>query len=189
MTKPLMVTFVGWILLSIVGQAQEPQSLDKELKRFNTESALIIPAEGVDEYPLWSPQGDYIAANIQGKWYKVNLNRILLEDGTWRGKRKIGVTKDESFVSNATEKEVEEWKKVSKLNPREVLTKSGIKIELKAQVMSTSLIVTKKSQKPNKLWSTDMENCHSLVLSPDEQYVAFIAELNGVVIMKLDSIP
>jgi len=30
-----------------------------------------------------------------------------------------------------------------------------------------------------------MENCHSLGLSPDENYVAYICELNGVVVTRL----
>lgn len=52
--------------------------------------------------------------------------------------------------------------------------------------MGTALILTEKGKPQKVLWITEMENCHSLVLSPNQKYVAFICELNGLVVMKLD---
>jgi hypothetical protein len=120
-----------------------------------------------------------------GKWYKVNLLQISLEEGTWRGKQKIGVITSKTSVSEASSQEVQQWAKVSKFNERVLTTKAGTRIELRETDLGTTLIVRKRNQKAQKIWTSDMENCHSLVLSPDEQYVAFICELNGVAIMKL----
>jgi hypothetical protein len=42
--------------------------------------------------------------------------------------------------------------------------------------------VTSREREPEVLWTTGFENCHSLALSPDETLVAFLCELNGLVV-------
>src|SRR5258708_8292037 len=49
--------------------------------------------------------------------------------------------------------------------------------------MSSWLVVTAKGARPETRWTSGLENCHSLFISPDEKHVAFIAELNGTVVM------
>lgn len=164
---------------------QELKSLAEELSKLHTDTALVMPSNAIDEYPLWSPSGDYLAVNVMGKWLKVNLSQISLEEGAWRGKQKIGVITSKSSVSEAGAQEIEQWTKVAKFNPRVLTTKMGTKIELRETGLGTTLIIHKRNQKAQKIWTSDMENCHSLVLSPDEQYVAFICESNGVVVMKM----
>jgi hypothetical protein len=110
-----------------------------------------------------------------------------LEEGNWRGNQKIGVITSKSSVSETSNKEVEQWVKASKVKGRVIMTKVGTKIELREAGLGTALIVRKRGQRAEKIWTSDMENCYGLVPSPDEQYVAFICELNGVVIMRLNS--
>jgi hypothetical protein len=134
---------------------------------------------------LNSEMTDFVACNIQGKWHKFRLTNIELADAKWRGQT-IGVLTTKDAYTSLSDNEQKQFAKVSKFNPREAITKSGTKIELKETGdLSVSLIVTKKGEKSKTLWTSGGENCHSLVLSPDEKYVAYLCEMNGLLIMKL----
>jgi hypothetical protein len=160
------------------------KSLNSEMARLKTQTALIVQSQAIDEYPLWSPNSDFIACNIMGKWYKFRLTNIQLGEAKLGGQT-IGVLTTKDASSEMTSSEQKKFDKVSKFNPREVRTKSGTKIELKENGdISISLIVTIKGEKPKILWTIG-ENCHSLVVSPDEKYVAYICESNGLFVMKL----
>ena len=174
------------ILLALASNSTEKlKELAEEMDRLHTNTALVLQSSAVDEHPLWSPSGDYLAVNVMGKWLKVNLLHLTLKQARWRGKQKIGVIASKSSLTKASSKEIKQWTKVSRYHPRALTTKAGTRIELRETNLGTSLIVRRRNQKPQKLWTTDLENCHSLVLSTDEQYIAFICEQNGVAIMRL----
>ena len=175
------------IFLALAPNAPLPQlkGLAEEMDRLHTNTALVLQSSAVDEHPLWSPSGDYLAVNVMGKWYKVNLQRLSLKRGTWRGKQIIGVLASKSSLSRASSREVKQWTRGSRFHERSLTTKAGTRIELRETNAGTSLIIRKRNQKPQKIWTTDLENCHSLVLSSDEEYVAFICEQNGVAVMRL----
>jgi hypothetical protein len=181
--KTYYILFLTILTLNACGQ-NKPSSLNLEMTRLNTETALIVQSQAIDEYPLWSPKSDFIACNIEGKWYKFRLNNIELTNTKWRGQT-IGVLTTKDAYSELTNKEQPEFEKVSKFNPRELKTKDGTKVELKMKEMSVSLVVTKKGEKSKILWTSGGENCHSLVLSPDENYVAYLCEMTGLLIMKI----
>lgn len=184
-----LFSFFLFYSFSISVTAQESESLISEMTRLGVDSALIFPIQGVDDYPVWSPEKDFLANKVSGKWFKVDLNHIKLVDGAWRENQKIGVIDSAESVSAASNTEVEQWKKSKSIRgSRIVKTTSGATIELRAEGLSTSLVVTPKGQSPIVYWTSGLENCHSLVLSPDEKYVAFIAELNGVVIFDFNLI-
>ena len=61
-------------------------------------------------------------------------------------------------------------------------TRGGTRIELRQQDLGTQFVITPKGSKSEVLWTTDLENCHGLALSPDDKYVAFVCELNGVIV-------
>lgn len=161
------------------------KNLNSELTRLNTETVLIVQSQAIDEYPLWSPNSDYIACNIEGKWYKFGLTNIELEDAIWR-KQTIGVLTIKDALTSLTDEELKQFDKVSKFNARKVTAKNGTKIELKeTDGFSVSFIITKKGNKPKTLWTSGGENCHNLVLSPNENYVAYLCEMNGLLIMRI----
>ncbi len=184
-----------WRVLDYYTQPQVEQSFEKELTQLKADSALVLVSQDIDAFPLWSPNSDYLVINLAeetgNRWYKVNLAAVTLFESKWRGGKKIGLLSPySSSISLASNDEVKDCGKVSKLNPREVKTSYDVKIELKSlkDSLGTSLIITAKGKKSKTLWTTDLENCHSLSLSPDEKYVAFIAEQNGVVVMKIGSV-
>ena len=98
-----------------------------------------------------------------GKWYKFRLTNIQLAEAEWRGQL-IGVLTTNDASSQMTDNEYKDFEKVSKSNPREVITKKRTRIELKETGdMSISLIVTKKGEKSKTLWTSGGENCRILL--------------------------
>jgi len=127
-----------FLMPAIFSLGQEPEPLVDELSRLHLDTALIMPSQGVDEFPLWSPDGRYLAANIESKWFKVDLNHILLKEGSWRGNHKIGVIDSKSSLSDATEEEVKKWSASSKVSPRKLKTAGGTMIELRQSGLGVS---------------------------------------------------
>jgi hypothetical protein len=154
------------------------------MSRIGVETAMIVNSQAIDEYPLWSPDSDFIAANIEGKWYKFKLKNIKLSEAEWR-KQKIGVLDNDNSYLPLTKNEYENFHKTLRHNQRLVRTKDGDQVELRLEDFSTSLILTKNSHNPVTIWKSGLENCHNLSTSPDEKYVAYLCELNGLFVMRL----
>jgi len=179
-----------WMLLfssygAAGARAQQRGNMDSELKRLNVDTALVVVSQDIDEFPVWSPHGDFIAVQINGQWNKVELGMLALQEAKWRGSARLGVPSTPTQVP-APAGEIQLWKRTSKWRPRRMVTRSGLTIELRETDLGTSLRLARRGKKPEVIWTTDLENCHSLALSPDERYVAFLCELNGLAVMKLD---
>jgi hypothetical protein len=172
----------------MLAQSVKLQSLEKELARLKVDTALVFPSSAIDEEPVWSPNGEQLAVQVQGHWIKVDLTRLSLETAIWHGKQPIGVITDDckGLFEKASEDEIKKWRAKEKWNATKIVTKKGTSIELRQEELSTSLIITRKGKPPNTIWSSGVEVCGSIALSPDEKYFAFIAETNGVMIMMIN---
>ena len=53
---------------------------------------------------------------------------------------------------------------------------------LRQEDLGTEFVIKHKGSRPEVLWTTSMENCYGLALSPDDRYVAFVCEQSGVVV-------
>lgn len=182
--KNLYIFIFTILTVNVYGQKCR-KNMNSEMKRLKIETVLIVQSQAIDEYPIWSPKSDYVACNIEGNWYKFRLTKIKLTDAKWHDQT-IGVLTTKDAYSKMSALEKSEFEKVSKFNEREVTTNIGTKIELNMEELTVSLIVTKKGENPKKLWTSEGENCYGLVLSPDEKYVAYLCEMNGLLIMKLE---
>jgi hypothetical protein len=170
------------ILASVM--ASEPAPLPDEMRRLDVRSARLVASQEIDESPVWSPVGDAIAVNITGEWRKVELRGLKLKAGTWHGKEPIGVIESPALVRiNAST--VETWERAGRAGPREVMTGTGTKVELLSEDLGTRFVITAKGSPPETLWRTGLENCHSLALSANEAQVAFLCELNGLIVTNL----
>ena len=193
--KQLFIIVLTFLIISAKGQDNNSSvqdslkadgTLKTEMKRLNIETVLIVNSQAIDYYPLWSPNSDFIACNIEGKWYKFRLTDIKLDEAKWRS-QSIGILDSKGSFSILNKDEKKKFEKVSKFNSRKVTTKNGTIIELReTENMSVSLIVTKKGNSPKVLWTSGGENCHSLVLSPDNKFVAYLCELNGLFVMNIE---
>jgi hypothetical protein len=164
-----------------VGKREE--SLSFEMKKMDIDTVLAVSSNSIDEYPLWSPDSNTVAVNIEGEWHKFDLLKVRLSKAIWHGKE-IGVINklDSALLMHEEQKKFYE---ITNYNPRLLTNSSGDKVELRLKNLSTSLIITRSNNEPEVLWKTALENCHSLSISPDENFVAFLCELNGLFVMKL----
>lgn len=61
------------------------------MKRLGVRSALVIASQAIDEHPVWSPKGDALAVNVDGRWVELKLSPVTLEAATWRDNKPIGL--------------------------------------------------------------------------------------------------
>ena len=180
----MAIGIVGLVFATAANIAAPLTAIDAQLTKLGSDTALVFPSGAVDEHPLWSLTSEYLAVNIEGEWQKINLRTVVLAPGTWRGGQTIGVIQNRAAVSAASSAEVAAWQKLNTLNPRRAVVGQTV-VELRQSEFSTQLVVTKPARQPEIRWVSDEENCHSLVVAPDRQHVAFICEENGVFILRL----
>lgn len=156
------------------------------LQRLGLQSALVVRSQAVDEHPIWSPDGRFLAVNIDEKWMKLDLGGMSLIKGTWHDGEGVGVPDPPPALAAISESLVREWEKSGTWAPRRIETKSGAVVELRQEGLGTLFRISKKGRQPTTLWETSLEACHSLALSPDQSLAAFVCELNGVVVTMLD---
>ena len=172
-------------LLAQTDSAQTLQSLNKELERLQTTTVLLVPSQEIDYYPTWSPNGNKLGANVMGTWYEVDLEKLALVEATSRDDQKLGVINSNSSFTESTQAET--WFDSTRFDPRKIESSNGTLIELAQDGFGVKFRITYPSEEPNELWQSGMENCHSLVLSPNENKVAFICEMNGIFVYKLNN--
>ena len=152
------------------------------MKRLGVRSALVIASQAIDEHPVWSPSGNALAVNVDGRWVELKLDPIKLEAATWRGGVPIAVAKPSISPGSISEGKVRKWQQSEKFEPRKITMRGGKTVELKLEDVSTSFIVTQPFGSPKVLWRSSMENCYGLAVSPDGRHVAYVCELNGVIV-------
>lgn len=181
-----LVSILFLIISSFSFSQKDMTALEKAMKKLKVETVLVANVEGIDEYPLWSPKSDFVACYIFGDWHQFNLNEMKLTTGDWHN-QVIGIMNNPKAVSIIKDSsELKPFLAASPFNEREVTTKRGTKIELRQNNDFTVSLIITKDRVPTVLWTSEGENCHSPTLSPDGKFVAFICELNGLMVMKID---
>jgi Tol biopolymer transport system component len=193
MWRPLLIEEVRmtlrWLGVAALAFAA-PSTLKAEdlfsaMTRSGFNTVLIIHSQAIDEHPVWSPKGDALAFNIEGKWVQASLASVGLVEATWHSGSPIAVVQPKLELSPIPEKTVRSWEKVGKYDPSKVQTSSGTVVEFKPDDLSTEFLITRKGSDAESQWKTGLESCHSLGLSPDENYVAYVCETNGVIVTAL----
>lgn len=163
-----------------------PAPLKAEMKRIGVKMAVVMPAQSIDEYPLWSGDNRYIYANMAPNgWWKVDLNSVVLGEGKYR-ERTIGVLQKGSTVNRAENDEVERAKKVTSEVKNDLSLKDGTKIQWEPNGSFGSRLSIKTSQKTAEtLWETDMSVCGYVIPSPDTSMVAIYCEGTGFIVLQL----
>jgi hypothetical protein len=157
-----------------------------ELRRLGVTSTLVVSSQAIDEQPVWSPDGRQLALNVAETWSTIDLRALRLRAGTWHGGEAIAVADPPPTLVAIPETEIRAWQENARFDPRRITTRTGVTVELAQEELGTLFQVTKKGSKPAVLWKTSLENCHSLALSPDEKLVAFICELNGLIVASIE---
>lgn len=161
------------------------KTLSNQMAKLNVNTTLIVAHHAMNEFPLWSPESDFVASKIDGNWFKFSLKNIKLNEAVWVN-QKIGVltNKNGKAVFPLSEKEKSQFVRRVMHNGRGAITRHGTGFELSLEELSSSLIITKNGTR-QAVWKSDFDNCHSLSLSPNEEYIAYICELSGLFVMKV----
>src|SRR5262245_51798360 len=75
--------------------------LADEMRRLEVREALVLSSQEIAGEIVWSPRGDFLAVQAEGKWRKVDLRRLRLEPATWRKGRPMGFNSASSSISEA----------------------------------------------------------------------------------------
>jgi hypothetical protein len=162
---------------------QNGTGLEAEFSRLQVSTALVIPSQAVDEYPVWSPDAKHLAVNVMGVWYKLDLSKVKLKEAKWLG-MKIGAPESLPDPEKIQAAELDAWKRSTKRAPRKLKLESGIEVELRQTSPSTSFVVRKPDGKESILWKTNLEDCYEISAPQGEKFVAFICATNGVLVSR-----
>lgn len=168
--------------------ARTPRSeptLESEMRRLGVRSALIVPGAFFDEHPVWSRDNGRLAFRTEDRWKSIPLAPVRLVEAKWMGGQSIGVASPSLSPSDGSERSVKERERHGTLGDRKVIARDGTTVELKMSELGTALIVTKPNLPPETVWSSEVENCHSPSLSPDQRLVAYICEQDGLIVTAL----
>ena len=166
-----------------MSHAQAANDLGKQMGSLHIHTALIISSQELDELPSWSPDGRFLAGNVAGKWVKVDVSAVQLQQAKWH-RQLIGVAKN-ATLQPMTDEEVHTWAKFDKSPHPDhdaVTTGSGLKVEMRHNDLSSALVVS-RGKRESVVWQSGLENCFALTLSPNKKYVAYVCELNGILVM------
>lgn len=183
--KRLVAITVITVCLQAVACRARPSVLGAEMQRLGVRTALLVASQAIDEHPVWSPDGRYLAVNVDAKWSRIDLSTVHLVEATWRKDQPIGAQTGPTHESRIREATVRKWEKSARFEPRRIVTQDGTTIELRQEELGTAFVITKKGGQPETLWTSGMENCYGLALSPDNRSVAYVCERNGILVTRL----
>lgn len=163
-------------------QARIVLPIAEQMGRLGVGEALMIASEAVDGPPVWAPDGRYLAASVDGKWIGVEPDSVELVRGVWHGGEPIGTVASVNARVPLNTSTVEEWRRHSRSDPRAITTRGGTRLELRRSGAGTEFVVTPVGSAAKIRWTTSSESCHGLALSPDDRFVAFVCEQNGVIV-------
>lgn len=137
------------VLVPVLATAGGSGGIQNELSRLGVRTALVLPSTSIDDFPIWSPDSKYVAANVMGTWHKVNLASITLVVGTWHGDQKIAVVKAKAAVTPLEPALLKQWKPEHEPDSA-VAENAAVRVEFRATNLSTALIVTRQGSFPRK---------------------------------------
>jgi hypothetical protein len=175
-------SFVVFLLVA-ASLAQGGSGLSEEMAKLHVQTALVVPSQAIDEFPIWSADSRFLAANIEGKWFKIDTSKLQLKEATWVGQR-VGALARKPELEPMSKEEAERWAKQAQHGESVVTGKSGMRAEIQRNSLSASLVLS-QGTRTSVIWRTDMENCGELSLSPNGAFLAYICESNGVLVMDL----
>lgn len=157
------------------------QSLADRLREKGVSLISLGGGGTIDEYPVWSPDGEEIQINVQGQWIAVDLNIAKLGTADW-ARRVIAVPSEDVRTRALSSSEAQTAQSQSKSFGRVVALSNGTTISTSEEGLGTVISVARSDGRQQKLAQTDMDGCHSPVPSPDERLFAFLCGEAGLFI-------
>jgi hypothetical protein len=157
-----------------------------QCNQLGVDTTLVVHSEAVDEYLVWSPDSSSLGINVNSQWKELRLDDLKLIPAKWHGSA-IALAKNPE-LKPLSPSEIERWQSGSPQHRRVLQLQDRSCIRLKEHELSTWFEMTDARKQTRVLWRTDLENCHSPSLSPDQKYLAYICELNGVMVSDVNKL-
>ena len=170
--------FIILFVFIVVSEANAQRILGDKLDRFGNKTAIMFYRQDIDEMPLWSVGNKYLAVNIKGDWFAFDLQYAKFQKTKMDG-MKVGILKNLEIIDALSDELIPELKESTNFDIRKLELKSGKKIAIESDLFASTLYINGNDLMKLK------GNCHSLSVSSDEKYLAFISELNGLIVLEL----
>lgn len=172
------------ILFTAVLNAQIQRPVLYEMNRFEVNTVLLYPSRNIEYRPVWTADSKALLFYMDKRWVKLDLTQVVLQPAEWNH-QVIGLNNTEVLDSvfdyelnrNSIQNESE--------SPRKIITSRGVSYELYVTPDFTTRFVKTKGKRSVTLWETGGDNCLAPVLSPDEKFIAFISESNGLMLYSI----
>ncbi|MCK5879619.1 MAG: hypothetical protein KAH24_07560 [Holophagae bacterium] len=158
-------------------------TLEGVFEKYQVDMVILKKTTMLDEHPVWFPDSQHLAVNIGGKWISLNLNSLHALSARWKG-QEVGLV-DTVESCDVDGEQVEKWAAKENFGGRILKLQSGKELTLNSEGLAVSLELRSPDGTTRVYWQGSMENCHSLAASPDEQFVAFIAEQTGLIVLRI----
>lgn len=172
------------ILYTTAVNAQIPRPVLYEMNRFDVNTVLLYQSRTITYRPVWTADSKALLFYMDKRWVKLDLTQVILQPAEWNH-RFIGLNStevlDSVFDYELNRTTIQKEPGAS----RKITTSKGVTYELKVTPDFTTRFVKTKGRRTVTLWETGGDNCLAPVLSPDEKFIAFISESNGLMLYAL----
>jgi len=87
------------VLPFTISHAQTGSDLGKQMDALRVHTVLLIRSQEMDDLPAWSPDARFLVVKLAGKWFKVGISGIQLQEAKWHEQR-IGVQNEERLAAS-----------------------------------------------------------------------------------------
>jgi hypothetical protein len=161
-------------------------SFEKNLEALKCDTAVIVKSAEIRDPIHWSPDGKSLGVKVRGRWVRIDLDTVVFKRLKWRNDLDIAGPVREPLMLPLEDRERKSWISADEEHARKIVTNRGIRIDFPYEDDgAVALRVSFPNGGSRILWTTRIEDCQGLVLSPDHRFVAYIAGLQGVIVMKV----
>jgi len=161
-------------------------TLEANLAALGCDTVLVAPKQRVVDPIHWSPDSKAIGVKIDGKWVRIDLDRLLLKRLKWRDNQDVAAPTGKPEFAPLAEPERVSWIAADEEGARSVTFFNGVKVEL-AEVLpvGAALQLTYPDGQTRVRWRTTQEDCTALTPSPNGLWVAYLCGIHGVAVMRV----
>lgn len=161
-------------------------SFEKNLQALKCDTAFIVKSPTIRDPIHWSPDGKEIGIKLEGRWVSIALDSLVLKRYKWRDNLDIAGPIGLPELKPLDSRQRAGWISAEEEHSRKIRTNTGTRIEFAyVEDGAVALRVSWPDGMARDLWRTKIEDCGGLVLSPDHRWVAYIAGINGIIVMKV----
>ena len=161
-------------------------SFEKNLEALKCDTALILKSAAIRDPLNWSPDGKLLGVKVDGRWVSIDLDTLVFKRMKWRNDLDIAGPVRAPLLQPLGDKERKAWISADEEHARKIVSNKGVRLDFPYEDDgAVSLRVSFPDGRSRILWTTRIEDCQGFVLSPDHRFVAYIAGLQGVIVMKV----